>query len=497
MTLEQALQRHLVPQEGEVAFLIGTMYTELTLPPEGAELTDLASFVHEVLATEFNATGLDTYLSGFFSLFSLAGVRLTRFEIGSLEDLSGGPFFVGFQFAGQSWELLPDTGFSNGDKLAVKDPGFTIGYLGSSAGYEVDVYGTLAILGVQMLVSVSWPGLTISGSLLGEGIKVKELLKGLGLSGDNFDVTIDTLFLRADTGNKAYDFSIGFGKWTIPGIALQLSEITLDLSWFDGHTTGTLEAQITVAGVALDLHALYQDRALSFSGSTGPGQPIKIGALIGDLAETFKTDANVPAAIESLEFKNLAVSFNSATRDFTFKGEADFDIQDTPVAIEVAVDIAHDSNGLAQKRFSGVITFSTGDTTHEFDVVFADEKMMLADQGQVEVSTLLAAYRSTAGDPPSMRDLAPSGYKDLVPDIKTRGAFLAKQWKKTGAGESSKWLVGLSLEAGLDLSNVQLPNLPLMGSGGPPKSLKLDLQILVPTESFGEADVAIISRLNT
>ena len=54
-----------------------------------------------------------------------------------------------------------------------------------------------------------------------------------------------------------------------------------------------------------------------------------------------------------------------------------------------------------------------------------------------------------------------------------------------------------SLEAGLDLSNVQLPNLPLMGSGGPPKSLKLDLQILVPTESFGEADVAIISRLNT
>ncbi|MFZ1463988.1 MAG: DUF6603 domain-containing protein [Anaerolineae bacterium] len=461
-------------------------------------MTDLASFVHEVLATEFNATGLDTYLSGFFSLFSLAGVRLTRFEIGSLEDLSGGPFFVGFQFAGQSWELLPDTGFSNGDKLAVKDPGFTIGYLGSSAGYEVDVYGTLAILGVQMLVSVSWPGLTISGSLLGEGIKVKELLKGLGLSGDNFDVTIDTLFLRADTGNKAYDFSIGFGKWTIPGIALQLSEITLDLSWFDGHTTGTLEAQITVAGVALDLHALYQDGALSFSGSTGPGQPIKIGALIGDLAETFKTDANVPAAIESLEFKNLAVSFNSATRDFTFKGEADFDVDGTPVVIVVAVDIAHDSNGLAQKRFSGVITFSTGDTTHEFDVVFADEKMMLADQGQVEVSTLLAAYRSTAGDAPSMRDLAPSAYKDLVPDIKTRGAFLAKQWKKTQAGEqSSKWLIGLSLEAGLDLSNVQLPNLPLMGSGGPPKSLKLDLQILAPTEPFDEADVAIIGRLNT
>ena len=154
MTLEQALQRHLVPQEGEVAFLIGTMYTELTLPPEGAELTDLASFVHEVLATEFNATGLDTYLSGFFSLFSLAGVRLTRFEIGSLEDLSGGPFFVGFQFAGQSWELLPDTGFSNGDKLAVKDPGFTLGYLGSSEGYVVDVYGKRAIVGVQGLVSM-------------------------------------------------------------------------------------------------------------------------------------------------------------------------------------------------------------------------------------------------------------------------------------------------------------------------------------------------------
>ena len=260
--------------------------------------------------------------------------------------------------------------------------------------------------------------------------------------------------------------------------------------------SGGLAASLQIAGVHVYLAALY-DQGWQFEGSTGPGQEIAIGELLSDLGKKFGVAADHPAALESLVFKNLHVAFNSATRDFTFKGEADFDIQDTPVAIEVAVDIAHDSNGLAQKRFSGVITFSTGDTTHEFDVVFADEKMMLADQGQVEVSTLLAAYRSTAGDPPSMRDLAPSGYKDLVPDIKTRGAFLAKQWKKTGAGESSKWLIGLSLEAGLDLSNVQLPNLPLMGSGGPPKSLKLDLQVLVPTTPFDEADVAIISRLNT
>lgn len=309
--------------------------------------------------------------------------------------------------------------------------------------------------------------------------------------------------LRIDYNYRAGYFALSMdvkGPWEIVK-GFSIGDIHFEIEGIDSYT-GQLAAALKIAGVDVYLSALY-DQGWQFEGSTGTGQAIPIGELLVDLGEKFGMDADHPAALESLEFKNLSVSFNTATKDFSFKGEADFWVDGkhvdgkhvegtgTKVLIEVSIDIRHQSDGSAQKRFSGVIKVGT----NEFDVVFDKEEITL-DGKAVEISTLVAAYQSTA-DGFSIRDLVPDGYN--VPDIKTRGAFIARQSKKPGDGKeatTSKWLLGLSLEAGLDLSNVKLPNIPLMGSGGPPKSLKLDLQVLVATKPFTDADLGIIGGLN-
>jgi hypothetical protein len=305
--------------------------------------------------------------------------------------------------------------------------------------------------------------------------------------------------LRLDYNYRQKYLSLQFNvpeKWAIVE-GFEVGELRFRIQGGDAYS-GSLAAVVVIAQgteheVDVSLAALY-DQGWQFQGSTGLNQKIPIGKLLSDLGKKFGIKTDAPACLDSLEFKNLAIAFNTVTKDFTFKGEADFKIEDREVAIEVSIDIGHQSDGTAHKRFSGVIKVGAS----EFNVVFDDEKL-IHDGAELEISTLLAAYRST-GEPPSIRDLVPTAYKQAVPDnIKTKSVFLAKQWKKPGDTEeatTSKWLLGLSLEAGLDLSNVKLPNLPLMGSGGPPKSLKLDLQVLVATKAFNETDLGIIESLN-
>lgn len=369
----------------------------------------------------------------------------------------------------------------------------------SSAEVRATITGRLKIAGVELDIYAQVPDFQIKGALAeGSAIDLSPLIDHLAGTSQGVPSTlkIDQLSFEAHPSGGFYSFAIDVtGDWEIvSGLVLTglSTGITYERASDDSQVAVSFQALLRIAGIDVYLRALY-DQGWQFEGSTD--QEIPIGELLIDLGEKFGVGSDHPACLESLKFKNLDVRFNTATRDFTFKGEADFKIEDRDVSIEVLIDISHQSDGSAQKRFSGVIRIGT----NEFDVVFADRKATL-EGSDVEISMLVAAYQSTAGAPPGIRDLVPIEYKQRVPDISTRGAFLAKQWSKTQGADTttatSKWLLGLSLEAGLDLSNVKLPDLPLMGSGGPPKSLKLDLQVLVATEKFDESEVGIIAGLN-
>jgi hypothetical protein len=79
-------------------------------------------------------------------------------------------------------------------------------------------------------------------------------------------------------------------------------------------------------------------------------------------------------------------------------------------------------------------------------------------------------------------------------EITVKQAFLAYRV----AGKSEKYLFGLDIEGGLDLSSINLPNLPLISQALPAgQTLKLALQVLAAgTKGFSADEVGDINRLN-
>src|SRR5262249_42709587 len=118
----------------------------------------------------------------------------------------------------------------------------------------------------------------------------------------------------------------------------------------------SVELKLPLAGANILLSGEYVDGqdGLQFDGSTGPGQQIKIGELINDLAKKFNADsAPAPGAIKTLVFTNLALSFKTGkTKSFRFTGEATLEIDGTPYDISVTVELADKhGKGKYEKRF--------------------------------------------------------------------------------------------------------------------------------------------------
>jgi hypothetical protein len=127
----------------------------------------------------------------------------------------------------------------------------------------------------------------------------------------------------------------------------------------------SVEFDLALAGVNLLLAGRYFDGqdGLQFHASTGPGQKIKIGDLIADLARKFGADETaVPESIKTLVFTNLAVSFNTGThKRFRFTGEASLQSDGTAYEISVTVKldqdelVVKDGKSKYKKRFEGTL----------------------------------------------------------------------------------------------------------------------------------------------
>ena len=68
-----------------------------------------------------------------------------------------------------------------------------------------------------------------------------------------------------------------------------------------------------------------------FSGSTVAGQKIPIGRLLQDLVTLFGP-FSLPNPVASLELDRLGATFDTDTKDFTFRCEATFQVDSAPPA---------------------------------------------------------------------------------------------------------------------------------------------------------------------
>ncbi|HEY0321630.1 MAG TPA: DUF6603 domain-containing protein [Pyrinomonadaceae bacterium] len=295
-------------------------------------------------------------------------------------------------------------------------------------------------------------------------------------------IEVDILSFAVSAGG--YSLSIGLdGDVPLIDNLLSLEEAGFDITHEDATSTrAAIRGSFRIAGIDVSVTADYPGAGgdWKFQGSTGAGQEIHIGTLIDDLAKRFGA-VTLPASISDLIVENLAVSFSTKTKDFTFTCEGKFPVEDKKIDIVLNIALEHDGAAYAY-LFSGHIQIGTVILNLTFSTDAA--------------SSLLFASYTHSGDQQSFHikslvENVSSSVASLIPEtleIDLKDVLFA--FSKTG--NESKFLFGLDIGTSINLSN-----LPLVGREFPPdKTLSVDdLQLLVASRGLTQQEVKAINKL--
>ncbi|MEO0534177.1 MAG: DUF6603 domain-containing protein [Cyanobacteria bacterium P01_A01_bin.123] len=319
-------------------------------------------------------------------------------------------------------------------------------------------------------------------------LKIADLVADLGAQSDGIpDLVINDL--SADFNLESQDFATRAdvsGSWEIIN-NVELNALRFKIS---GQETYDCEiaAELAIAGIPLNLDANYNGDGWQFNGSTGLGQAIPIGpaaqspedeqpTLAEELGNIFG-EVPLPAAIEDLTIQNLAVSFNSETKDFTFTAESQFLVDDQAVEIVVTIEITRQEGNSFRKDFGGYIT--VGDL--QFTLLFRQDNT---------AKTLLAAYNNPNREAIKVKNLVGAVSGDIAAYVPTTleitlldALFIYNKSQSKGqsnAKPKSQVFFGLNLS-----STINFTKLPLVGKDLPSdRTIGIDnLQFLVSSQNL-------------
>lgn len=315
--------------------------------------------------------------------------------------------------------------------------------------------------------------------------KLTQGVSGLGLDlalpQAYFDLGVKDVFVQYEQKAGRISFYASLDHSFAFSDSFSLDTFYIRLAFGDGKIGGRVRVKLIVGGVDVFLEATRPDQGegLLFSGGTGTGQKIPIGVLIQDLANKFGVGADLPEALQSLVIKDIQVTFNSETKDFSLALETDLDVSGQAVRAEIAIDITRhrDKDGY-EKSFRGWIYVGERVFTLQF---FSDGP----------VSGLSAVYRKEGGEVLDLRSflssLSPS-ISVVVPDglaLNLKDILLLRHQDSTG----SRWVFAFDVAMKLDL-----PALPVAGSLPAGQGIRVDnLRFLVASQDVSR-EIAV--RLN-
>jgi hypothetical protein len=229
-----------------------------------------------------------------------------------------------------------------------------------------------------------------------------------------------------------------------------------------------------------------------FEGSSAEGQKIKITEIVNWVGQQFGNTPRLPEAIEGFTVDKLSLSFESESQDFFFTcgGEVTLPGQSSLVQGVITIDIKNQGKSFT-KLFGGSLIIDG----MKFDLVFESSRKTTGG----ETSTaLVAAYHDPKGNEISIDALI---NKVVQTPLKTGLTLIIKDALfacQSQTSTSSQYLFGIDIEAGLNLSDLQLPDLPLIGASFPSdQNLKLTLQVLYASSDFSQDAVGKLNRLNS
>jgi hypothetical protein len=342
--------------------------------------------------------------------------------------------------------------------------------------------------GGSLDASISLPELDFACELTQESIDISQLIRRM--VGDSMSIpSILCTGLNVYGNIKENEYGVravldSETPWNLLGptnSSLQLKQISLGLFYSPGLTRGNVGGVFLIGGIEFLATASYDgpDAGWQFEGSTGAGQKIPIVKLLEDMSKKLGVDSfKPPESLEKLDIKNLTVSFNTQSKDFSFSGEVDFPVDGKEPVMVLSIEIKRQQDGTYSKHFSGKITIEG----MEFDVIFDSKE---------DATILIAAYQDLNEQSYLIRPLVEtisSDFAAYVPEslrFTIKDALLVYDQEK----EDKYYLFGIDIDGGLNLSDLKLPDLPLVGSLFPPdQTLKLSFQLLAAKLPDGKAN---------
>jgi hypothetical protein len=362
--------------------------------------------------------------------------------------------------------------------------------------------GALKLAGVDVFILAEYDsdvGWKLSGGTpVGEVVNftsiANDLLESLSLHTELPELKLTNILFSAAPKNGEYSLGCkAEGDWKLmPGVSLKVDQFRAEKRQ-GSSVAGLLRAKMTIGESVLWLSAEKAAAAnggWKFEGGSAEGNEIKIGEIVSWVGEKFG-GTQLPEAIKEFTVDKLNLSFESESKDFFFtcEGKVTFPGQKTGVQGAVTIDIKHQGKSDCTKLFGGSLTIDG----IEFDLIFESSKTTDGVS-----NWFVAAYHDANGHTIKIDELVNRFLGDTPVktglDITLKDALLACQ----ETAKEAKFLFGLDIEGGLNLAELNLPNLPLIGQPfAAGQTLKLALQVLVAgTNTFTVEEIKTLNKLN-
>lgn len=279
------------------------------------------------------------------------------------------------------------------------------------------------------------------------------------------DVAFENFGISASFATGDYDFWIITEEdWTLPitsTASVTLNSFSLRMNKSNSGFSGELTTVVNLGGFPLDVSAqspLAEGEGWQFKGESSGVSDIQLGTVLTDLATTFGDDGQMPTALSgfNLTITDFDTEFNTTSQDFSLDLGVQFPLLGPEVALDLSLDYTQTEESY-HKDFRGTLTLSD----REFDIRFSDDSTSTA---------FLASYQDSGGEGLSISELLDAVTEtNLLSDtswtITVKDALFgylggAVPTDEGGAttNTGARFLLGLDLDAGIDLSG-----LPLIG----------------------------------
>ncbi len=379
---------------------------------------------------------------------------------------------------------------------------------------SASIEGELTLFGVTGMVSAYYRGgegwLFTAATPLDTPISLfgplNHMLEGIALP-DAFpsDIQLENLMFSAEpvSGEYAFEGQTTAGPWPL------LNQMVFSVDRFEVRkrsgeaVSGLLRVSLEICGIFVRFKAEKSASVAGgwiFEGSSGYGHDLEIGKLIQRLGEDFGA-IHFPEYLDRFSITCISLSFNSSSQDFFFSCEGALRLPDykEPAQGRISIDIKHQGKGSYTKKLSGAL-FIAGmkfnlnfEASHQLNEVSASSPV-------TDTKLFTGAFHDEYGHVISIDDALRAVSRDAPQtglEITLKDALFAYHWEKSAQEVQSKFLMGVNVEGGLNLSSLKLPDLPLISQTFPPEqSLRFMLQVLYANRRFEETETSAINQLN-